>query len=68
MVDLIVGYRTDVIDGRSLYFLLEMEAEDYIYQDRAIELRDFLNETTDNIVDEVVFVVDGYSGEVIWEA
>jgi len=67
MIDMIVGCRTDMPDGDNKYFLVEMEANDYIYEDMAEELAQFLNENQLEIVDAAVFVMDAYSGDIIWD-
>ena len=65
-MDIYVGCRTDVPNLDPYFYWLEMTVEEYPTQDQAEALKDFLQPTTVEIIDEVVFVLDARTGELIW--
>lgn len=67
MYDLFIGCRTDIPVRQDWFFNVEMTADSYPTEDQAEELKDFLQPHTLEIIDEVVYVMDANSGELIWE-
>lgn len=68
MLELYVGCKTEVPGVyKDMFFNIEMTAESYPSIERRDELKEFLNENTSEIVDEVTHVIDKTTGELIWE-
>lgn len=50
-----------------MYYNIEMQSETYPSIEQRQELRDFLNDNTSEIVDDVRYIVDATTGELVWE-
>ena len=50
-----------------VFFNIEMEVDSYPEESERDALKTFLNLSTAEIVDDVVFLMDGLSGEILWE-
>jgi len=66
MIELIIGCLVKTSEGDK-FFNVEMDSESYPTVEQSDKLKDFLNENTINIIDEVVYCIDKASSDMIWE-
>ena len=67
MVEFFIGCKTEVPGVYDdMYFNIEVEAYEYPLQSQRNDLAIFLNENTSEIIDDVVYIIDMYSGDIIW--
>lgn len=68
MLNLYVGCKTEVPGVYDdMYYNIEIEAETYPSIEKRDQLKQFLNDNTSEIVDDVRYVIDKTTGELIWE-
>lgn len=66
MLELFIGCKMNVPNGKDEYFNLEMEAESYPDKENIEELKDFLQCNYVDIIDEVVYCIDKTTADLIW--
>lgn len=67
LIPIFVGCMRVVEEHRMGFFNCELAVQTYPGYEQADELRDFINENTAEIVDEVLYVMDATTGDMIWE-
>ena len=66
-INLLVGCKTEIPGNPDVFFNIEMQSEEYPSINDRDRLRNFLNLHTREIIDDVVYVVDSNTKEIIWE-
>ena len=67
MLSLYIGCKTEIPGYKDLYFNIEVEASTYPLKNERVKLAVLLNKNSPEIIDDVMYVVDKTTGEIIWE-